>query len=787
MKIANIFSRSVLALLLVVTSTALFSAPKVVVLGIVTDGPSPLLEQIIGSIDDEIQALVGDEFDVRLLPGKRIDGGWQLNQISPAFSKLYADPEVDIVLALGFGAATIAVNQTNFPKPTLAMVILDEQLSGAPRKGVGSGVDNLTYVSIESELEEAVKTLQSLTDISAVAVLFDALIAEAFMKNRRSEVASIGKRLNLQVIPVLNRGQSDYLDQLPADVDAVMIGAVPRVSKIGQQHLLQQLKQRKLPSFSLMGAELVEAGALVTDLPVQNWQRRIRRLALQVQGVLLGENPAEMEVALDGARQLVINMQTAGEIGISLPFDVLLEAKTLFDDSSSATASRQWTLNQVAHTAMAENLSARAARLELAAGGSEVEQARSLLYPQLSMDINQTSNNDDNTSVVAGAVAERSGSASLNMSQVIYNEGIRANLDIQESLQDARSADLQQILLDTVQEAVLAFLNALNAKTQSNVSRDTLNVNRSNLEQARDRVQVGSSSNADIYRWQTEVANARSDLLDADADLDIAREALNQLLNRPLGESFHLIPASLDDPTLIISDPRLLDLIENDAQFQQLGKMLLKTGLAASPEIAALSARIAAQTRSLKSQRSTRWSPEVTFTGSLSTTYDDSRSDPLSEQGNDNWGVGVNLSLPLYQGGAISERVSEEELTLGQLQLELENVHRSIEQNIRSQLHSAKASKLAINLSRDSASAAKKNLNLISDSYRQGAGTIIDLLDAQNASTSADLRAAQSVYLFLIDLMNLQRSVGSFDFFLDEHQRQTRINSITSNLNVEQK
>ncbi len=784
MKITSIFSCSVLALLLVVTSTALSSAPKVVVLGVATDGPSALVDQLIESIDDEIQALVGDEFDVRLLPGKRIEGGWQLNQIKQAFGKLYADPEVDIVLALGFGAATIAVNRINFPKPTLAVMILDERLSSAPRKGVGSGVDNLTYISVKSELEEAIKTLQRLADISSVAILTDALVAEA-MPRLRSESAAIGKRFNLKIVPVSHNGKSNILDQLPAGVDAVVIGALPRVSRADRQQLLQQLKQRNLPSFSVMGVELVEAGALVTDLPEQNWQRRIRRLALQVQGVLLGEKPGDMKVAVDSRRQLVINMQTADEIGISPPFDVLLEAKTLFDDSSSATATRQWTLNQVAHTAMAENLSARAARLKLAAGGSEVEQAQALLYPQLSVDINQTLNNDDNTSVVAGAIAERSGSASLNMSQILYNEGIHANFDIQQSQQEARSADLQQKLLDTVQGAVLAFLNVLNAKTQYEVSRDTLNVNLSNLEQARDRVRVGSSSNADIYRWQSEVANARTDLLDANANLDIAREALNQLLNRPLGESFQLIPASLDDPALIISDPQMVNLIENDAQFQRLSKMLLKAGLSASPEIAALSARIAAQTRFLKSKRSTRWSPEVTLTGNLSTTYDDSRSDPQSEQGNDDWRIGVNLSLPLYQGGAISESVSEEELTLGQLQLELENARRSIEQNIRSQLHSAKASKLAINLRRDSASVAKKNLNLISDSYRQGAATIIDLIDAQNASTSADLRAAQSVYLFLIDLMNLQRSVGSFDFFLDEGQRQTRINSITSNLTNE--
>lgn len=41
------------------------------------------------------------------------------------------------------------------------------------------------------------------------------------------------------------------------------------------------------------------------------------------------------------------------------------------------------------------------------------------------------------------------------------------------------------------------------------------------------------------------------------------------------------------------------------------------------------------------------------------------------------------------------------------------------------------------------------------------------ILDAQNTSLQADLAAANAVYAAMSDLMNLQRSVGSFNYLAE--------------------
>jgi len=91
-----------------------------------------------------------------------------------------------------------------------------------------------------------------------------------------------------------------------------------------------------------------------------------------------------------------------------------------------------------------------------------------------------------------------------------------------------------------------------------------------------------------------------------------------------------------------------------------------------------------------------------------------------------------------------------------------------IEQRTRATLHLIKASYPSIQLSKEASTAAHKNLKLVTDAYTHGALSILDLLDAQNAALVAEESATNAVFVFLIDLMNLQRSLGRFDLFLDE-------------------
>ena len=81
------------------------------------------------------------------------------------------------------------------------------------------------------------------------------------------------------------------------------------------------------------------------------------------------------------------------------------------------------------------------------------------------------------------------------------------------------------------------------------------------------------------------------------------------------------------------------------------------------------------------------------------------------------------------------------------------------------------ASLAGIDLSRDAATATLANYDLVSDAYRRGAISILDLLDAQNASLVADEAAANAEFDFLIDLMRVQRAASRMDFFSTQEEK----------------
>ena len=86
-------------------------------------------------------------------------------------------------------------------------------------------------------------------------------------------------------------------------------------------------------------------------------------------------------------------------------------------------------------------------------------------------------------------------------------------------------------------------------------------------------------------------------------------------------------------------------------------------------------------------------------------------------------------------------------------------------------MHFAQAAYGQIDLSATAAEATRKNFELVADAYARGTISIIELLDAQDASLTATAASVDSLYNFLITIMAVQRAVGGFDFLLPQDQR----------------
>ena len=761
-------------------SCATFSAQaaKVINIGVITDGPTTQQDLSPELFANELLALTKGEFVVRFPKDKQLDGEWSAQKINAAIKQLQNDPAVDMVLAFGYVASQLTAISTPLRKPTFAPFVLDADLLDLPREGNTSGVKNFNYITQQSNFARDLESFRNIVAFKNVAVLIDKTSFDALppVLERAKHVAAAGG-VNVSFV-TQTKADEDLVAKLPKETDAVVVTSMPRLSQTAMKQLVNGLIEKRLPSYSFVGSQQVEQGLLASESPASDLRRIARRNALNMQAVMRGEPASDQPVSFRAKRQLTINMATARAIDVSPRFDVINEAILINEEPKPK--GRSLSLSAVALEAVELNLDLRASAFGLEAGQAVVQESRALFLPRLNADIGYSQFNNDSLFVKSGAVAEQSTTAALTLNQLIYSDQVNANVEIQRYLQNNREALNRQLELDIIQEATTTYLNVLRAQTLVRIAKENMNLTRANLELARDRKRVGVANPAEVYRWESELATSRQGLLSTQSTLQQARDALNRILHRPLKEHFITEPATLDDPALIVSRPELFEYVNNDRNYELMGDFIMKEGLKASPELAAITALQLATEREYKTNQRSYWSPNVGFQGEVNNILQENRATDISAEGDTNWSIGLNVSLPLFEGGARDARVAGSRSQLDRLQSEHDATKERIEQRIRNNLHRIRASYPSIRLSKQAATAAGKNLELVIDAYSRGAVSILDLLDAQNAALVAEVSAANAVLNFLIDLMNLERSAGQFDFFLDARSRDDWFDRLTN-------
>lgn len=749
--------------------------------GVLVDGPYEGNDEVRRLTIREVQSLTAGEFDVEFPESAYLIGDWTLEQARANLERLLADPEVDVVIAWGLLASHTVCCYGKLPKPVIAPVVIDIELQGIPFAGGASGVRNLNYVTIPDNLSNELRFFRRMVPFQKVALLDLAALAEAvpeLQERARQVAAALG--FELEYVPVGSSAES-ALAALPADVDAAFLWPLFHLPPAERARLIEGLNERRLPTFSALGGEDLEMGVLASLGSDQFFPRLARRIALNLQRILLGEPAEEIPVAFTVRDQLRINMATARRIGVSPPWDLLIEADVLYERVPGVAEPR--TLDGSVREAIERNLDLLAQERGVAAGAQEVRRARATLLPQLGLSATALQIDDDRAAASLGSQAERTTSAAFSAEQLLYSERARANTEIQRRLQAGRELELETLRLDIAQQAAVTYLNLLRASSLVHVRRNNLELTRHNLELASIRRSVGSANPAEVYRWESQIATDRKALIEALGSRQVAEIALNRLLHSALDQLFEAQEIDFDDPSLLTGESRFSGYTETPERYQAFTAFMVQEGLAASPELARLRESIEAQRRALTSARRAFWAPDLKLRASLERILDEggagsgdsalSQLAPFLPEPADetNWSVAVGGSLSLFRGGArIAERVQAEE-ELARLDLVAQAAAERVEQRIRSAMAGAWSSYPGVSLSRQAAEAAAKNLDLVSDAYARGAVSIITLLDAQNASLNAGELAANAVYDFLIDLMEVERAANRFDFLLSPAER----------------
>ena len=751
-------------LLLLLTCTPL-SAAETIRVGVLLDGPVKREYVPLELIISEIQDLNKNDFTIEFPDEKIKHGNWQVGQIRTELLDLLNDPSIDLIITNGILGSQQAAQIKSLNKPVIATVVADRVLQRLPYEESGvSGKSNYVYISDDRTVGNDLRKFHQLVQFHHLGIVVDKLFLDSLPELMNiTEGAQSELGFKLTFIPVSNHLGS-ALGEMPNDIDALYVPPLLRFGHEEFKQFAQKLITIKMPSYSLMGREELKAGLLATSSGRdRDTIRYARRIALLIQSILLGENAASLKVALAQPEKLAINMQTARAIGFSPNWRFLETADLLYEDNIQNQT--LLTLTQAIEEAVAANLSLQVDRLDLELAKDRVTNTRSSLLPQLNIGTGITQIGEDQAEIQG---SERSADGSLNLSQTIYSESQRSGYAVAKLLQQAEDANLQSSILDVVSNSATSYLQLLSAEATEEVRKSNVKVTETNLELAESRLRIGSSDRSEVLRWRSQIATDRRNLYAAEASREQAGINLNQLLHKPLSEPIGVTDNGISDQLSILESEKFTRFFDNPRSFEVFTEFEVERAIDNAPELKRSQHIIASNERELKAAKRSYYVPDVNLNARYGENFD--RSGTGSNNSlllDDEWSVGIEASLPIFTGGALKSEVSRSRNTLLQNQYNNENLQEQIETRVRNSLKQAKGSYPAIRLANDAAQAAEENLSLVIDSYSQGAVSITDLIDAQDASLEANLAAVNAQYQFMIDWIEVQRAIANFDVLLE--------------------
>ena len=232
--------------------------------------------------------------------------------------------KVDVIIAAGPGPI-LAAKQATSTIPIVMPVVINPVGSGLVESLARPG-GNLTGLASQTD-ELPGKWMELLKEILPKAYRIAALVDSAndIGQAKLTQEAARSLRLELEVLRVGNladfvvafeaarKKNADAMIQLPS---AFLYAHRMRLTKLAVKY--------RLPTVHNQSDWVIGAGGLMSYAP--NLGDMFRRSAVYVDKILKGAKPAELPVEQPTKFELVINLKTAKQIGLTIPPNVLARA-----------------------------------------------------------------------------------------------------------------------------------------------------------------------------------------------------------------------------------------------------------------------------------------------------------------------------------------------------------------------------------------------------------------------------------------------------------------------------
>ena len=389
--------------------------------------------------------------------------------------------------------------------------------------------------------------------------------------------------------------------------------------------------------------------------------------------------------------------------------------------------------------ALGYDASHSAAAYQRLAAQENIPQARAALLPQVSLNGSYQRNHP----IEPDADSNNSYGYSVQATQTLFDASKYA--DYKQGKLAAKLADAQfdlseqQLLLNVSQ----AYFDVLTAYDLISASKASKLLYERQLEQAKTMFDVGAATIVDTHEAQAGLDNAQVQVLNAEQKLHLAQQKLEYYTG--------LNPADIER-----IDGKQVNRILNRktlAEWQQLA-YLSNTNISAK-HLAVEQAQAAVQ-----KAKANRY-PTVELQAAYQDQHQQVSNMGFSENvHNKGASIGVNLSMPLYTGGALSSQVRQTQFELLQREDELTASKRDTDLQVREQYLNVQSGLAQVNALEQLVLTNRKKLESSQLGQQVGVRSNLDVIDAQRTLAESEQQLAKARYDYLQAQLALAQAAG---------------------------
>ena len=717
-----------------------------------------------------------------------------------------------------------------------AKIASDKALASRARMVISLGYMSSNYYTDKKDKKKYVVTIeqyglrdfgnkffnpiqQTANDFSTFKVLVPSikkaaiLMNENYYKTETNWNASIQQKLkekncdlNYVVIPV-NTNLKASLAKIPSDVDAIFVTPLYNLTTAQRKEVYDYAISKKLPSYSIVGKEDVELGAMLGTSTMDVDKKIAEATSFNIHGVLHGNTVKNEKIPFYDDKVIFYNSDTGDAVGYIPPLRLLNNSVVITHKELP-----KYSLGTLIDALDDTNLDIKRKQFLISAARRSVASAYLRYLPTLRLDLGYQSYNDAYARSYSG-VPTHAGQFTVAMDQVLYSPDLVTNIIVKHKKLKFDKAEELLTRANTEYHIGNLFIEILMLENMIKVQEESVQETRENLAIARVREKTGKCGYEEVFRWAGEVSEEEKKLLSMQADYKNLKVTINKLLNQDQKYDFAFVPLTANDPAFFTSDLHIIDHVRNPKKLGKFTDMLVEEAIYLSPETTKLKAAIAMKKAEMGNYIQKFLLPNAKMSLEYGTMYDralpyeDSahnqlksgtatamaardQAETFKETHNTTAAVGAGAqtfgnawnSTPYLnldktslrfvigaqwkpiEGGHKFAEVARCKAELNELNAYLEEVNTEIEMQVRTVVNRAISKYFMIEKSYKAMFAQSENYQMVKAKYLKGEVPINQISDAQKLYFDAKLDALNSQYEFFKELIWVQRGLLSVNW-----------------------